>query len=224
MVSGGRISTRDWPCQWSRMMAGGGVCDPHMSRTARLAKRWPPHTHLPRADPHIDQRITSRVNHVPTAPCCCDMDPRRAVQSAVVCEMGWWVADSRGRQCQSVDGGGGPSAWLNQNKCKGNCPISLQGSTANDWINLIGASSVYTTVWSSPAAHQPLEHWAKKFLFLATWSCVSLPRSTTSSDRKCVLFVKFMFQHISVFKDWKHIFFLTTVYNTGAYNNTEYLL
>ena len=45
-----------------------------------------------------------------------------------------------------------------------------------------------------------------------TWSCVSLPRSTTSSDWKYVLYVKFKSQHISVFQDWKHISFLTTGY------------
>ena len=42
----------------------------------------------------------------------------------------------------------------------------------------------------------PLDHWPIPFKFSVTWSRVSLPRSTTSSDWKFVLFVKFKSQHI----------------------------
>ena len=35
--------------------------------------------------------------------------------------------------------------------------------------------------------------------FSVTWSCVSLPRYTTSSDRKCMGFVIPKTQHMSVF-------------------------
>ena len=70
---------------------------------------------------------------------------------------------------------------------------------------------------------QPLEHWAKQFKFSSTWSCVSLPQSTISSDWKFVLFVKFEFQHIAVFQDWKHIYFFNNGY-TGVNKNTECLL
>ena len=54
--------------------------------------------------------------------------------------------------------------------------------------------------------YSPLEHWPIQFKFSVTWSCVSLPRHTTSSDWKCVLFEKFKSQYISVFQDQRHIF------------------
>ena len=68
-----------------------------------------------------------------------------------------------------------------------------------------------------------LEHRAIQFEFSVTWSCVSLPRYTISSDCKFMWFVKFKSQHISVFKYWRHILLSKTVY-TGAYKTTEYLL
>ena len=37
---------------------------------------------------------------------------------------------------------------------------------------------------------EPLDHWIIQFKFSVTWSCVSLPRPTTSSYQKLVLFVK----------------------------------
>ena len=40
------------------------------------------------------------------------------------------------------------------------------------------------------------EHWESLFKFSVTWSCVSLPRSTTSSDCKFVWFAKFKSKHI----------------------------
>ena len=66
---------------------------------------------------------------------------------------------------------------------------------------------------------KPLEHWVIQFKFSVTWSCVSLPRHTTSSDWKFMLFVKFRSQmaiYISVFQDWKHILLWTAGYQ-GLY-------
>ena len=59
----------------------------------------------------------------------------------------------------------------------------------------------------------------RRFKFSVTWSCVSLPRSTTTSDWKFVWFTKLISHHISVFQDLKHILLLTTDY-TGA-NKTQ---
>ena len=75
----------------------------------------------------------------------------------------------------------------------------------------------------SDKIHEPVENWAKIFQFSATRNCVSLPRSTTSGDWKCVLFVKFKSQHLSVFQDWKHILLLATGY-AGANKYTEWPL
>ena len=52
-----------------------------------------------------------------------------------------------------------------------------------------------------------------QFKFSVTWSCVSLPRHTTSSDWK---YVKFKSQYISVFQDWRHILLWTARYQ-GLY-------
>ena len=70
-----------------------------------------------------------------------------------------------------------------------------------------------------PNKHEALtlEHWSIQFKFSVTRSCVSLPRYTTSSDWKFMLFVKFKSQHISVFQDWKYILLLTTGSDQGWY-------
>ena len=45
-----------------------------------------------------------------------------------------------------------------------------------------------------------------QFKFSINWSCVSLPRHTTSSDCKFMLFLKFMSQRISMFQDSRYIY------------------
>ena len=49
---------------------------------------------------------------------------------------------------------------------------------------------------------EPLSCWVNKFIFSTTWGCVSLPRSTTSSGWKLLIFIQktehlqlLMFQH-----------------------------
>ena len=64
-----------------------------------------------------------------------------------------------------------------------------------------------------------LQHRAIKFKFSVTWSCVSLPRSTTSSDRKFVWFAKFESQHIFSVSRLKTYFTFNNDY-TGA-NKTQ---
>ena len=49
-------------------------------------------------------------------------------------------------------------------------------------------------------------------IFSVTWSCVSLPRYTTSSDWKCMLLLTFKSQYISLFQDWRHILLWTALY------------
>ena len=104
------------------------------------------------------------------------------------------------------------------------------GSTVSANEPLLGSHQEVSNRWQSQRCSletqcQPFEHWPIQFKFSVDWSRVSLPRSTTSSEWKCVLFVKFKSQHkgLSVFQYWKNILFLTTGY-TGANKNTECLL
>ena len=58
--------------------------------------------------------------------------------------------------------------WPEVNSCQGR------------WVALIAHSALYcVTPWT-------LEIWSFRFRFSVTWSCVSLPQSTTSSDLKFV--------------------------------------